>query len=266
MKLPIRNRYGKTFFAHILHADTSDRIAFVQHGYNGAVTSEHMKQIIGAYHNNGYTVIAFDCTNSCNEADGTVDESTIDTHLHDLEDGIAWAAQQSWYREPFALAGHSLGGYAALLYAEANPDKISHLFPASAVINGPAREESYARFAPEMLAAIKAGQSALHKTMDDGAVNESCQAPDYFHSLFRYDVLPDAGKLQMPVMLMVGEKDTVCLPEHQWLLYQELPGPKEMHIIGGAEHCFDSRLPELAAHLDIWLKRAPGYNKYPRSF
>jgi pimeloyl-ACP methyl ester carboxylesterase len=260
MKFAIRNRYGKTFFAHVFVSETSDCIVFVQHGYCGSVDGDHIKQIIATYKNNNYTVIAFDCTNSCNDADGTVDQSTIDTHLHDLEDGIAWAAQQSWYREPFALAGHSLGGFAALLFAEANPEKISHLFPASAVINGPAREESYARFAPEMLATFKAGQFVLQNTADDGVENVSCQAPDYFHSLFNYDVLPQAGKLHMPVLLMVGEKDTVCLPEHQWLLYQALPGPKEMHIIGGAEHCFDSRLPELAAHLDIWLKRVRATN------
>ena len=127
MKFAIRNRYGKTFFAHVCFSQNPDRIVFVQHGYCGSVDGDHIKQIIATYKKNNYTVIAFDCTNSCNDADGTLDKSTIDTHLHDLEDGIAWATLQSWYHEPFALAGHSLGGFSALLYAEANPEKISQL-------------------------------------------------------------------------------------------------------------------------------------------
>ncbi|MEJ2125707.1 MAG: alpha/beta fold hydrolase [Alphaproteobacteria bacterium] len=254
MKIALRNRYGKTFFAHLFLTENAERIVFVQHGYSGSVDSDHIKPIIATYRNNGYTVIAFDFTNSFNEADGTLAESTIETHLHDLEDGIAWASSQSWYREPFALAGHSLGGFSALLYAENNPNKVLHLFPSAALINGPAREESYARFAPEELAALQAGQSVLQQSVKDGVTYEGSRAPEYFHSLFRYDALPQAGKLHMPVMLMVGEKDTVCLPKHQWQLFQALSGPKDLHIISDAEHCFDSKLPEMAAHLDVWLK------------
>ena len=54
----------------------------------------------------------------------------------------------------------------------------------------------------------------------------------------KYDLLPDAKKLTMPVLLIVGEYDNGTPPEHQKLLFDALPGPKEMHIIKGAKHTF----------------------------
>jgi fermentation-respiration switch protein FrsA (DUF1100 family) len=54
----------------------------------------------------------------------------------------------------------------------------------------------------------------------------------------KYDLLPEAGKLTMPVLLIAGEKDNSTPPEHQKILYDKLPGKKEFHIIKGAEHTF----------------------------
>ena len=47
----------------------------------------------------------------------------------------------------------------------------------------------------------------------------------------QYDVLLKAEKLQMPVLLIVGDKDDITPPEHQKILFDLLPGKKELFII-----------------------------------
>ena len=53
-----------------------------------------------------------------------------------------------------------------------------------------------------------------------------------------YDLLPEVSKLTMPVLMIVGEKDDPTPPVHQQILYDKLPGKKELHIIKGAQHSF----------------------------
>ncbi|HEY4476004.1 MAG TPA: alpha/beta hydrolase [Candidatus Paceibacterota bacterium] len=54
----------------------------------------------------------------------------------------------------------------------------------------------------------------------------------------KYDVLPEANKLTMPVLLIVGDRDDGTPLEHQKLLYNKLPGKRELHIIKNADHNF----------------------------
>ena len=61
-----------------------------------------------------------------------------------------------------------------------------------------------------------------------------------------YDILLDAQILTMPVLLIVGEKDTTTPPEHIKLFYDKLPeGNKEYHVIKDAPHTFQDQ-----KHLD----------------
>ena len=72
----------------------------------------------------------------------------------------------------------------------------------------------------------------------------------------KYDLLPEVNKLIMPIILIVGDKDTVTPLKHHKLLYDNLPGKKELHIIRGAEHTFreDKYLVEIKEILTKWIK------------
>jgi len=76
----------------------------------------------------------------------------------------------------------------------------------------------------------------------------------------KYDLLPQAKKLIMPVLLIVGELDTGTPPEHQKLLFDALLGPKEMHIIKGAKHTFvePRHLQEIKRLFDRWIRNYAG--------
>ena len=72
----------------------------------------------------------------------------------------------------------------------------------------------------------------------------------------KYDLLPEAYKLTMPVLQIVGEKDETTPLVNQKLLYEKLAGRKELHVIKGSGHAFveQKHLDEVYQILDKWIK------------
>jgi len=54
----------------------------------------------------------------------------------------------------------------------------------------------------------------------------------------KYDILPEAKNLTMPVLMIVGDLDKSAPITHQKLLFDDIPNKKEFHIINGAAHDF----------------------------
>ena len=135
---------------------------------------------------------------------------------------MGWAKDQEWYEEPFCLAGQSLGGYCTALYAEKHPNKVKALSLLYTVVSG---QLSWDAHAPEDLEEWKSTGIK---------VRESLTKPGTMIRLkwftmedrLQYDLLPQAPRLQMPVLMIVGDKDTTTPLEHQKLLYERLSGPK----------------------------------------
>ncbi|MFH1358841.1 MAG: PhoPQ-activated protein PqaA family protein, partial [archaeon] len=73
----------------------------------------------------------------------------------------------------------------------------------------------------------------------------------------KYDTLDNINKLTMPVLLIVGDKDESTPPEHQKILFDKLPEPKELHIIKNAPHSFrdPKHLNEIKTILKDWIKK-----------
>src|SRR3989338_7714424 len=135
-KLFIHNRKGKKLAVIIGHSDQQRGLAFVMHGLSGFKEQEHIKTLADAFHDKGFSVVRFDTTNTFGESDGKYEDATVTNYYEDLEDIINWASGQGWYQEPFALAGHSLGGICVILYAEKYPEKVKGLAPISTVVSG----------------------------------------------------------------------------------------------------------------------------------
>ena len=70
------------------------------------------------------------------------------------------------------------------------------------------------------------------------------------------DLKPQAKNLTMPVLMIVGEKDETCPPDHQRILYDLIPGPKEFNLIQGAPHLFlaSEHIEQLKLILSRWIK------------
>lgn len=252
-KVTIKNRKDQKVVVVIEENQNPKGLAFVMHGLSGSKDQPHIAKFAEAFKNKGFTVVRFDTTNTYGESDGKYEDATTTNYYEDLEDVIAWAKKQNWYKDPFWLAGHSLGGISTILYAEKNPHEVKALAPISTVVSG-------------QLSAKQRGSEKMKQWEENGFEEEKSgsipglikRTPwSHMQDRLKYDVLPDANKLTMPVLLIVGEKDESTPQAHQQLLFDNLPGQKELHVIKGAPHTFRTpeELEEIKAIFEKWIDK-----------
>lgn len=223
------------------------------HGLGGNKEQPHIQMFAETWKESGYIVVRFDTTNTFGDSEGKYEDATTTNYYEDLEDVVEWASAQSWYQEPFGLVGHSLGGICVALYAEKHPEKAKALAPISTVISGVLSAE--ARGPEDMKQWESSGWEEIPSSTKPGFVKRL----KWSHMLDRlqYDLLPHAKYLTMPAFLLVGEFDDSTPPTHQKILFDALPGPKELHIIAGAPHTFrdPKQLAEIKSLLKNWISR-----------
>ena len=234
----IKNRKNQNIAVVVDENKNSNDLVFIMHGLGGFKEQPHIKTFASAFKKEGFTVILFDTTNTTGESDGKLVDATLTNYYEDLEDIIGWAETQNWYREPFVLAGHSLGSASIILFAEKYPEKIKALAPISAVVSGVLMEDApdFMKIADEWR---KKGIREWESSSQPGVIKKLKWS--HVEDRRKYDVLPNANTLTMPALLIVGDNDDTTPPKHQKILYDKLPGKKELHVIRGAKHTFMSR-------------------------
>jgi len=253
MKLFIKNRHSKNIAVVVEENKNPKGLVFVMHGLGGFKEQKHIQAFTDAFRENDFTTVLFDTTHTYGESDGLYEDATTTNYYEDLEDVINWAKTQSWFQKPFWLVGHSLGGISTALYAERHPNEVKALAPISTVVSG------------ELSVETKKTRGTLDEWKKTGwLIAKSESKPGLIKKLkwsemedrLKYDLLPEANKLTMPVLLIVGDKDDGTPPEHQKILFDKLPGKKEMHIIKNAPHTFKDpeHLAEIKTIFDTWIK------------
>lgn len=252
METYIRNRKDQKISVLVEQAADSKGLVFIAHGLGGFKDEPHIQKYAQTFKDNNFTIVRFDATNACGKSDGNYEHATVTNYYEDLEDTISWAATQAWYQEPFWLAGHSMGSMTSILFAQRYPDKVKALAPTSAVISGSLSLEGYRAQGYDIEQWKQTGWL-------DNAPNASGQPKrlpwSHMADRLMYNVLEHTDKLTMPVLMIVGDKDLGTPVAHQKILYERLPGKKELHVINGAEHTF--RTPEHLAEIknifDRWI-------------
>ena len=254
-KETIKNRHGLKIVTLLEKADQPKGLAIILHGLGGFKEQKHIETFAQAFKKAGYTVLRYDATNSFGESEGAYEDATVTSYYQDLEDVIKWAKEQDWYIEPFVLVGHSLGGICSILYAQKYSNQVKALAPISTVVSGTLRIEAHEKFL---------GKEHLENWRKTGWYeSKSISKPGIIKRLpwshiednLKYNILEKADKLKFPVLLIVGDRDTSTPPEHQKLLFEALPGPKEFHIIKGSPHTFRKKehLAEIKQIFKDWI-------------
>lgn len=248
-KIFIKNRKNQNIAVIIEKADNPKGLAFVMHGLGDSKDSDHSKSFARCFLDNNYSVVRFDTTNTFGESDGAFEDANITNYYEDLEDVINWSKKQAFYIEPFVLCGHSLGAICSGFYAENHPREIKALAPFSSVVNATLSRQTYS---PEDL-------ENWEKTgwlVEDWGEGDVRLKWSYMKEKEKFDLLLEVDKLTMPVLMLVGELDTSTPPNHQQILFDKLPGKKELHVIKGAPHTFreEKHLQEIYQIMDIWIK------------
>lgn len=253
-KFFITNRKGQKIAVILEAAAPQKGLAFVMHGLGGFKEQPHIEMFADAFRESGFTVVRFDTTNTLGESEGNYENATITSYYADLEDVIRWARTQPFYQEPFVLCGHSLGAICSALYAERHPEEVQALAPVSVVVSGKLSIEAWEKMRSEKLKRWK--ETGWREEMSNSKPGVMRRLPwSHMEDRLDYDLLPEASKLTMPVLLVVGETDDGTPPEHVRILFDVLPGQKEMHVIKGAPHTFKDpkHLEEIRNILLKWI-------------
>lgn len=256
-KFSITNRYGLEIVGEIRIPKNPIGCSFVIHGLGGFKEQPNTMAMVDTLFDNNYVVINFDATNSFGESGGKYENATMQLHYEDLVDVINWAKEQSWYREPFILAGHSLGGYAVARYAEDYPNEVKGVFPFALVVSGELSYKKNQQFKPEEFKNWKeTGWKEEESKSKPGVIKRLPWS--HMEERLKHDLLPNAYKLTMPILFVMGENDSSCPPEHQKVLFDALPEitEREFCIIQGAPHTFKEEhdLNELKTIFGNWIK------------
>jgi len=255
-KIEIKNRKGQNIVVLVELVENRKGLAFVMHGLGGFKENLHIIAFAEAFREKGYSTVRFDTTNTIGESDGNFEDATITNYYADLEDVIAWAKNQEWFQKPFCLAGHSLGGICTALYTEKHPVEVKALAPISTVVSGKLSFEANSKYDPEEFEKWeKSGWQIRESKSKPGVMKKLPWS--HMQDRLKYDLLQDIDKLTMPVMLIVGELDKTTPLEHQQILFDKLPGKKEIHIIKGAPHSFMEKehLEEIKKIFKNWIDK-----------
>jgi pimeloyl-ACP methyl ester carboxylesterase len=206
-KVSIVNRNNLRVAIQIDEPENVLGLAFIAHGFKGFKEQIHIQAFADAFLQNNFAVVRFDATNSLGESEGVVFDATYDTYISDLEDVIAWSRMQKWFHMPFALCGHSMGAQSTTWYAEHSPQEVSLL----ASMAPPVNYDLYVHNERNSLS-MKDWQEKGYKEGKSNSkpgliVKASWNTPE---SLKKFDILPAAHNLTMPIINFVGEEDDPC--------------------------------------------------------
>ncbi|HUU80341.1 MAG TPA: alpha/beta hydrolase [Acidobacteriota bacterium] len=155
-----------------------------------------------------------------------------------------------WVNEPVLLYGHSAGAAAAVIVASRNPDQIRLLF----------LESCYARTQEALLSLYRNYGRYLGRIFAPMVVF----LMNIFYR-FRLDNISPvrlAPKIDIPVLIVHGEKDENFPLHHAWRVRDSFPaGRAELFVAIGADHSSSSLTPQypiaIKAFLDRHLAQTP---------
>lgn len=255
-KIFIKNRKDQKISVMVEESENQKGLVFIMHGLGGFKEESYLETVAKAFKEKDFTVVRFDTTNTFGESDGNYEDATLTNYYEDLEDVIKWSSTQNFYQEPFWLSGHSLGGISVAMYAENYPKRIKVVAPISPVVSGKLSKDNYNPV--ELAKWKKTGYKEKFSVSMPGVVKRLKYSE--FLDRQKYDLLLKADKLTMPVLIIVGEKDTITPVKHQEILFKAIYGDKkELHVIKNAPHTFRDK-KHLQEIKEIFLKWIDKYN------
>lgn len=255
-RLSLKNRKGQNIVGILETPEGKVRgTCVVQHGWGGNKDKPTIQALKQGFLESGFQTFNFDATNSFGESDGDYERSTVTLHKEDLEDAVRWTQQQAWFVEPLALTGHSLGGDAVTEYAEKYPTEVAYLAPLAPIVSGELSFAAHRKESPEHLERWER-EKVIESVGKDGNIKRKHWS--HMEDRLKHDLLPNAHKLIMPTLLIVGERDVSCPPEHVKRLFDAMPeGNKEFVVINDAPHSFYElkEQEDCTSAIKDWLSR-----------
>jgi pimeloyl-ACP methyl ester carboxylesterase len=253
MKNFIVNDKGQRISVQVDLPDSQKGLAFVIHGLGGYREQPHVEAMVRAFLDKEVAVVRFDAINSFGESDGCYQDATVTGYYQDFQQVIKWASIQSWYRMPFFIAGHSLGGMCAVLYAEQNASSVCGLIPISPVVSGRLSLDAHREKNQNELEMWESTGWLETQSADGKRIKRLPWS--HMQNRLQYDLLQEASRINMPTLIIVGSADVTTPPDHAKILFDSILSKKTFQIIEDAPHTFrsDFHLQRLEKIISEWL-------------
>lgn len=226
----IKNRQNVKMAVKLNVSPERKKCAFLEHGLGARKEYPHMKVLEEYFANNGYNVVNIDATNSLNESGQTKDGITFKGHYEDLEDVIEWAKTQDFYKEPFALAGQSLGAASCLRYAGEFPNKVNTLIIAAC----PFIDGYNLVYADPMMKEIEKNGFYDKVSKSTGRTLHITKA--FNEDLKRQDLTPYIVDVVAHTFIIQGMLDSEFIKENSQKIWDMLNCKKELTSLPGVPH------------------------------
>lgn len=207
------------------------------------LTNNSLKLLAESLVNNGIAVYSYDKRIFAQMASGKLDEAslTFDNFIDDAKAVILYFKNQKKYHS-ITVAGHSEGALIGMVAANGNADAYISIAGAGRPIDEVLLEqiEKQAPFLKEEveknLATLKNGNTFELKNQMLASLFRASVQP-YMISWIKYNPQNEIKKLQIPSLLMNGDKDIQVSVQDAQLLQQAQPNA-QLHIIPNMNHIF----------------------------
>jgi len=197
--------------AGVLHLPNQDSppCVIASHGLLSSKDSEKYMALGERFSEEGIAMLRFDFR-GIGESEGRLEDDTVSRRITDLGAAIDFLLARPGLARRIGLVGSSLGGYVSLIKAAVDQE----------------------------VRALVVWATPFH--LDDlGSKKQEEDHPlpakAFFGDLPRHRLLPILPKVPK-CMVIHGEKDEVVSVDQAWEIFQGLSGPKEIHILEGADH------------------------------
>lgn len=226
----ISNRSNIKLSIRLNVADDRNKIVFLLHGLGSRNNYPHMLVLEEYFSKYKYNIINIDATNSLNESGSSVEGVTFSGYINDLEDVIEWAKKQSFYKEPFALGGQSLGAEAVVYYAAMNPNKVELLVSlAFPWLNGELESTCNKRV-------NDINNKGYYEQISKSTGRKLIIKKNYLEDLKKYNLESVLKKITARTCIIVGDKDSKYHIDNNKKLFAELNCEKELYILEDVPH------------------------------
>jgi alpha-beta hydrolase superfamily lysophospholipase len=227
-------------------ADAIKGTIVLLHGLGGWKEQPLLVIIADTLCQNGYNVFTFDAADGAKGPDGDFAHGTTTGFVEDLDDVVGHVTNSDWYTAPLLIAGHSLGGLAALHYTRLHPAQVSKLM----------------LFAPAV--SWKRGLALTFVSGLFWLARNKRKTPGPNHSklpldrawlldFMKFDALRDAPYVSAPTLIVSANKDTaVTSPQAHYALANRFANATSI-VIPGAGHVFWKHEQKLADTITKWL-------------
>lgn len=229
-KIFIENRKGLKMALRVTTDKSNHKLVFLLHGLGARKEYPHMLVLEEEFAKHGYNVVNIDTCDSNNESDKSEEGITVTGHFNDLEDVVNWAKAQNFYKEPFALAGQSLGAQTTVMYAGIFPRKVSLLVPvAFCWIDG--KRESLGNSRRKAIEENGFFEQVSKSTGKSFKIKKA-----YLDDLEKYDMTNFIRNITAETHLIVGLKDSEYHIENNKKLFELLQCKKSLQLLEDVPH------------------------------